>query len=434
MSQTHPLTTTAFEVPGYRVVKSFGVVRGIIVRSRSIIGNIGAGLQSIFGGNISLYTSLCERARDDAFNQMLARIESQDNALRRAEERYRGIFENAVVGIYQTTLDGRYLAANAAEARILGYNSVEQLVGSDFDLTRSCYVDPARRNEFIELISQQGYISRFESAIWRKDGSIVWISEEARALRDGDGTLVGFEGMNIDITERKRAEGESRLMHTTTLAISESKDFKAALAAVLQNVCEATGWTLGQAWVPRADRTALECVAAWAKDGLPMEQFRAFSQNFIFAPGVGLPGRVWASKQLAWIRDVTMDMNFPRATAARQAGLKAGVGIPVAADNEVVAVLEFFVRESREEDDRFAKLISSVVIQLGHLVQRKRLQGSLRASEDRFRSLVQSANDGIVLADDRGNIASWNDGAQKIFGYREDEVLETTSPQRFGEF
>ncbi len=72
MSQTHPLTTTTFDLPGYRLVKSFGVVRGIIVRSRSIVGNIGAGLQSLFGGNISLYTSLCERARDDAFRQMLA--------------------------------------------------------------------------------------------------------------------------------------------------------------------------------------------------------------------------------------------------------------------------------------------------------------------------------------------------------------------------
>src|SRR5262245_6830046 len=69
--QTHPLTTTMFELPGYRVVKSFGVVRGIIVRSRSIIGNIGANIQSLFGGNISLYTELCERARDDAFNLML---------------------------------------------------------------------------------------------------------------------------------------------------------------------------------------------------------------------------------------------------------------------------------------------------------------------------------------------------------------------------
>ena len=71
MNQTHPLTTTTFELPGYRVVKSFGVVRGIVVRSRSIIGNIGAGIQAIFGGNISLYTELCERAREDAFNQML---------------------------------------------------------------------------------------------------------------------------------------------------------------------------------------------------------------------------------------------------------------------------------------------------------------------------------------------------------------------------
>ena len=71
MEQTHPLTTTAFELPGYRIVQSFGVVRGIIVRSRSIVGNIGASLQSIFGGNISIYTSLCERAREDAFNDML---------------------------------------------------------------------------------------------------------------------------------------------------------------------------------------------------------------------------------------------------------------------------------------------------------------------------------------------------------------------------
>src|SRR2546423_1249416 len=71
MSQTHPLTTTTFDLPGYRITKSFGVVRGIIVRSRSVVGNFVAGLQSIIGGNITLYTSLCERAREDAFNLML---------------------------------------------------------------------------------------------------------------------------------------------------------------------------------------------------------------------------------------------------------------------------------------------------------------------------------------------------------------------------
>jgi uncharacterized protein YbjQ (UPF0145 family) len=71
MSQTHPLTTTAFELPGYRITQSFGVVRGIIVRSRSVIGNIGASLQSLIGGNITLYTNLCEQARADTFDLML---------------------------------------------------------------------------------------------------------------------------------------------------------------------------------------------------------------------------------------------------------------------------------------------------------------------------------------------------------------------------
>jgi len=71
VNNTHPLTTTAFDLVGYRILKTHGVVRGIIVRSRSIIGNIGASLQSLFGGNISLYTELCEQARNDAFQQML---------------------------------------------------------------------------------------------------------------------------------------------------------------------------------------------------------------------------------------------------------------------------------------------------------------------------------------------------------------------------
>ncbi|HWN93874.1 MAG TPA: YbjQ family protein [Methylomirabilota bacterium] len=85
MNQTHPLTTTTFEITGYRTVKSHGVVRGIIVRSRSIIGNIGAGFQSLFGGNITLYTELCERARDDAFQQMLTHAG--------------GLGANAVIGV-----------------------------------------------------------------------------------------------------------------------------------------------------------------------------------------------------------------------------------------------------------------------------------------------------------------------------------------------
>ena len=71
MNATHPFTTTAFDIAGYRVVKNFGVVRGIVVRSRSVVGNFGASIQSLFGGNITIYTDLCEQARDDAFRDMI---------------------------------------------------------------------------------------------------------------------------------------------------------------------------------------------------------------------------------------------------------------------------------------------------------------------------------------------------------------------------
>jgi uncharacterized protein YbjQ (UPF0145 family) len=77
MSATHPFTTTAFELAGYRVVKNFGVVRGIVVRSRSVVGNIGAGIQSLFGGNITIYTELCEQARDEAFRDMITHANAQ---------------------------------------------------------------------------------------------------------------------------------------------------------------------------------------------------------------------------------------------------------------------------------------------------------------------------------------------------------------------
>ncbi|MGN6555566.1 MAG: YbjQ family protein [Verrucomicrobiota bacterium] len=103
MSQTHPLTTTAFELPGYRIVRSFGVVRGIVVRSRSIVGNIGASIQSIFGGNISLYTDLCERTRGDAFSQML--------------EHAGQLGANAVIGV---RYDGTELAPGITEVLCYG--------------------------------------------------------------------------------------------------------------------------------------------------------------------------------------------------------------------------------------------------------------------------------------------------------------------------
>ncbi|MEG5159503.1 adenylate/guanylate cyclase domain-containing protein [Microcoleus sp. AT3-A2] len=134
-----------------------------------------------------------------------------EEALRQAEEKYRSIFENAIVGIFQTTPDGQYLSANPALLRIYGYSSREELVGTLTDISQQLYVDSERRAEIVRLIEEQGKVSDFESQIYRRDGSIIWISENTYTVRDSYGNLLYYEGTVQDITTRKQAEAALRL-------------------------------------------------------------------------------------------------------------------------------------------------------------------------------------------------------------------------------
>ena len=133
-------------------------------------------------------------------------------ALKRAEHKYRQIFDEAVIGIFQSSPDGQYLTVNPALARMLGYDSPENLSASITDIGSQLYVDPARRREFQELLEQRGVVHAFEVQLYRKDGSKVWLSATCRAIREG-GVTVRYEGMNEDITERKLMEDQLRQAH-----------------------------------------------------------------------------------------------------------------------------------------------------------------------------------------------------------------------------
>lgn len=129
-------------------------------------------------------------------------------ALQVAEANYRGIFENAVEGIFQSTPDGQYLMVNPMLARLYGYDSPADLMANLTDIQHQLYVDPQRRAEFVRLMQAEGTVQAFESEVYCKDGSIIWISESARALYDATGEIVRFEGTVENITRRKRAELE----------------------------------------------------------------------------------------------------------------------------------------------------------------------------------------------------------------------------------
>src|SRR5438552_2707101 len=127
-------------------------------------------------------------------------------ALLAAEEKYHGIFDHLVEGIFQTSPDGRYLMANAALARIYGYVSPDELMRNVTDIGQRLYVEKGRRDEFVRIMQQHDTITDFESQIYRKDGSTIWISENCRAVRDVQGQLLYYEGTVEDITQRRQAE------------------------------------------------------------------------------------------------------------------------------------------------------------------------------------------------------------------------------------
>ena len=180
----------------YRILRADGSVRWVSERGTGVFGPDGK-LQAIQG-----------------FIQDITRQREDEQALRDAELRYRSIFENALEGIFQTSPEGRYLAANPALAKIYGYETPESLMAALQDIEHQLYVEPGRREEFMRLMQAQGRIAGFESQVFLRDGSIIWISENARAVRGADGTVRYYEGTVEDISERKAQEG--RIAHQAT--------------------------------------------------------------------------------------------------------------------------------------------------------------------------------------------------------------------------
>jgi PAS domain S-box-containing protein len=136
-----------------------------------------------------------------------------EEALRLAEQRYHSIVENAIEGIFQTTASGRFLSANPALARIFGYSSPEELITCIKDISRQVYVEPNRRGEFIAAIQVDNAVFEFESLVYRKNRSVIWVSENTRAVRDSAGALLYYEGTVSEITARKVGREALRYLH-----------------------------------------------------------------------------------------------------------------------------------------------------------------------------------------------------------------------------
>ncbi|GAB6097388.1 hypothetical protein JCM14469_36420 [Desulfatiferula olefinivorans] len=166
--------------------------------------------EKIIGGDLSQTVSVASRDEIGVlartFNLMTGKLNQSMERLRRSEEKYRGMIENAFEGLFQNTLDGRIISANPAMAAILGYDSPDQLIATVTDIKTQLYVNPSDRDLLVETALDRGRAAMFDVPLYRRDGAQIWASINARMVYDKTGAPYCLEGFLTDITDRKRAE------------------------------------------------------------------------------------------------------------------------------------------------------------------------------------------------------------------------------------
>src|SRR6202030_768002 len=206
-----------------------GVNECMVFARRLAQGDLGARMKRFredeFGAIATALNSMAEQLQKNK-TDLLAEIterKQSEKALCEAEEKYRSIFEHSNDGIFQNTSEGRFLSANPALARMLGFDSPEELIRERGDIERQGYANPVMRDKFKQALEENGFITNFEYEVYRKDGAKIWVAESARIVRDADGRVLYYEGSVQNITARKKAETELRQAKETAETANRTK-------------------------------------------------------------------------------------------------------------------------------------------------------------------------------------------------------------------
>src|SRR5262245_17077763 len=316
-----------------------------------------------------------------------------EGALRRTETQLRDVIEAIPAIAFTAQPDGSNVWVNRQWVEFTGLSG-EETLGSGWqsavhpnDLTEHA----AKWHRAMASGEPLENEARYRSA----RGEYRWFLARAVPLRDEQGGILKWYGILTDITERKSAEERLRVQHRVGQLLAEAATIEEVTPRILRAIGECLGWDVGALW--RVDRgiEALRRVEFWHRASIEVPEFERAGSEFTFVAGLGLPGRVWSSLKPAYIPDVVPDENLPRRAIAEREGLHAAFGFPILLRGEVLGVIEFFSRELRQPDQELLDVLATIGSQIGQFIERKRAEAQLRESEQNYRTLFESIDEGF---------------------------------------
>ena len=373
-------------------------------------------------------TTLRQRIAElEALNAGRERAEKE---LRRSEATARALLESAAEGIVIVGSDGRIVLANARAAEMFGYPR-EELTGQTIEVLLPEHLRTGHATH------RAGYFGEprvrpmgigLDLAGRRKDGAEFPVEISLSFVESEDGLLA--MASITDITQRKHAERRQNTQFAVTRVFAESGQLEDAIAPLLQAICEGLGWELGELWYVDPAIKVLRWGGISHAPSLDVAEFEAVSRQITLSHGSGLPGRVWATGEPAWIADILTDADFHRTAVAAKMGLHGALAFPVRSERGVTGVMVFFSRDPRPPDRDLLKVITDIGSRIGQFIKRKRGEEALtrqaeelarlgqeaQVREAFIRNVVESIQDGIIVLDRQGRITEWNRAMEE--GYR----------------
>ncbi|MBD2532031.1 response regulator [Nostoc flagelliforme FACHB-838] len=280
------------------------------------------------------------------------------------------------------------------QGQIVRFNQAcEQTTGYSFDEVRgrhfwNLFLLPEQVEQVKAIFEQlrSGEAPQEYENYWvSKDGSRRLIAWTNTTLQNYEGSVEYIVATGIDISDvhqelrlRKRTEQHLKAQYSTTRVLAESTTINEAMPQILQGICESLGWNFSEFWIVDQQANLLRLLNTWYEISYEMQEFDILSRQTTFAPGIGLPGRIWASAEPVWIADVVKEQYFMRSQIAAQAKLHGAFGFPIRAGKKILGVITCFSHEIQQADPDLATVMNSIGEQVGQFIERKQAEEELQ--------------------------------------------------------